>query len=525
MIETTRIHRSLVPLVIFMMMSEAITAFGVTPANDGSNEIFNPDVIADVWLEIPDSSWAPIDDVALAGCGPHPRSYQPGSIKFGETEFPGSGIRAKGGCGSSRELDEKAAFKANLSWDDPDVPGCPQIREYKGLKKFTFNNMVEDASYTHERIGYDFLQKLGIPVPRVAPVRLHVNQQLWGLYLNIETVDRRFLARRFESREGMLYEADYGCDVGEESCFEPKFDTDACDEPRQGDPTDMTPLQDLNSRLAQIPTNNFYPAIDKVIDFDAYLTFWAAASVIGYWDGYPNDANNFRIYHDLSDDRWALIPTGFDQLFEKDVNPFKPVGMLSKRCLANRDCKSAFKAKLAEVIAIFEASDYPAMARDIAAQIEEDVKADPRKETSNDQWRVAVADTVRYMQRRPGQLREILSREDQVKSGQDFYFHTLTGPKGKRFILVSWVIQELEDGSSPRWMTAKGFFEQINATLDAFELTGGGAAGVKVGTVIIDFVDCKTAKFHFAPENDSLKAQTRIAQIDSDIWVYCQSGN
>ena len=78
-----------------MMMSGIGTAYGATPPNDGSDEVFNPDVIAEVWLEIPDLSWSPIDDVALAGCGPHPRSYHPGSIKIEATEFPGSGIRAK----------------------------------------------------------------------------------------------------------------------------------------------------------------------------------------------------------------------------------------------------------------------------------------------------------------------------------------------------------------------------------------------------------------------------------------------
>ena len=86
----------------------------------------------------------------------HPRSYYPGAVKIGATDFPGSGVRIKGGCGSSRTLDEKAAFKANLSWDDPAVPGCAKSRKYKGIKKITLNNQVEDASYTHGRIGYDF---------------------------------------------------------------------------------------------------------------------------------------------------------------------------------------------------------------------------------------------------------------------------------------------------------------------------------------------------------------------------------
>jgi len=493
----------------------------VVVSHDGSEDVFNPKNIAEVWLEIPTSSWTPIDDVALAGCGPHPRSYQPGVIKIGALEFPGSGVRVKGGCGSSRELDGKAAFKANLSWDDPTVAGCPQIRTYKGLRKFTFNNQVEDASFTHERIGYDFFQRLGIPVPRVAPVRVYVNKQLWGLYLNVETIDRHFLARHFESKHGMLYEADYGCDIGEEECFEMKFDTDACDDPPVGDPTDMTPLQDLNNRLAQMKGDDFYPAIDQIIDFDAYLTTWAAASIMGYWDGYPNDPNNFRIYHDPSDDRWTLIPTGIDQLFEENVDPFNPVGMLSKRCLANRDCKAAFRSKLAGLIELFEDSNYPAMARAIANQIRAEVEADPRKEISTEEWHAAVDNTVRYIQRRPGELRDLLSRTEKIAPGRVFYFHALTDPKGERFIFVSWLVPGNDTESEQRWLTAKGYFEGLSAQIDALKLIGGSADGVKIGTVYVDFVDCQTAKFHYSPDEVGQKSLTKTARIDSDIWKYC----
>ena len=490
--------------------------------DDGSEEVFNPAIIGEVWLEIPKSSWMPIDDEAQAGCGPHPRSYYPGEVKIGATDFPGSGVRVKGGCGSSRPLDKKAAFKANMSWDDPAVDGCPETRRYKGLKKITINNQVEDASYTHERIGYDFLQKLGIPVPRATPVSVYVNKQLWGLYLQLETIDRRFLSRHFDSNDGMLYEADYGCDIGEESCFEEKFDTDACDDPPEGDPTDMTPLLGLHARLARISSDDFYPAIDQIIDFDAYLTTWAAAAIMGYWDGYPNDPNNFRIYHDPSDDRWTLIPTGIDQLFEEDVDPFKPVGMLSIRCLAEEDCKAAFRSKLAELIGVFERSNYPAMARAIEKQIRAEVEADPRKEVSVDEWHAAVNNTVLYMQRRPGELRDILSRPDKKTSGKDFYFHALTSPEGERFIFVTWVVPGDDTESGRRWMTAKGFFEGLKAEMDALELTGGSSDGVKIGTVTVDFVDCETAQFHYSPNDRSLEGQSKTARIDSGIWKYCE---
>ena len=61
-----------------------------------------------------------------------------------------------------------------------------------------------------------------------------------------------------------------------------------------------------------------------------------------------------------------MIPSGIDQLFEKNVDPFQPVGLLSVRCLADADCEAAFRTRLAEVIDRFEAGNYAAMARAIA---------------------------------------------------------------------------------------------------------------------------------------------------------------
>ncbi len=376
--------------------------------DDGSAAVFDDSIIGDARITIPSASWDPIDSEAISECAPHPRSYYVGGLNIGNTDFPGSGVRAKGGCGSSRSLDEKSAFKINLSWDDPAVAGCAVTRRFNGLKRITLNNQVEDESYVHERIGYDFFRKLGVPVSRAAPIRVHVNDELWGLYLHIESIDRRFLARRFDSKEGMMYEAGYGCDLGSVSCWEPKFSTDACDGPVTGDPTDLTPLMNLNDRLAALPSGGFYPAIEDIVDFDLFLSTWAAASIMGYWDGYPADANNYRIYHDPSDDRWTLIPSGLDQLFEDDVDPFSSEGMLANRCLEEEACEEAFRTRLGEVLDLFESSNYTAMARAIETQIMSEVAADPRREFDLNQWSAEVNSTIEYIETRPGELRDML---------------------------------------------------------------------------------------------------------------------
>ena len=126
------------------------------------------------------------------------------------------------------------------------------------------------------------------------------------------------------------------------------------------------------------------------------------------------------------------------------------------------------------------------------------------------------------MQRRPGELRELLARPDQKTSRQDFYFHALTDPKGDRFVVVSWAFAGDDTASGQRWLTAKGYFEGLTAKIDALEMTGGSADGVRVGTVTVNFVDCNSAEFHFAPDDDSLESQNKITRVDSGIWKYCK---
>ncbi len=150
------------------------------------------------------------------------------------------------------------------------------------------------------------------------------------------------------------------------------------------------------------------------------------------------------------------------------------------------------------------------------------MEEDPRKEITVSEWHAAVTETVRYIRQRPGELRELLSRPEQKTVAQEFYFHALTDPKGDRFVFVSWVIPGSETEEDRRWMNAKGYFEGLSAKMNAYELRGGSADGVKVGTVTVDFVDCETAAFRYVPDDKSLKAQSRTARIDSGIWKYCQ---
>lgn len=384
--------------------------------DDGSTYLFDDSQILDIALEIPPDSFEAIDAEARPpGCVPYSRSYYPGNAIVDGTRFDGAGLRVKGGCGSARNLDEKAAFKVNLSFDDPAVPGCPESRRIHGRKRLTLNNMVQDRSFTHERVGYHFYKLLGVPTPRVAHVRLEVNGEPWGLYLNVESIDRRMLSRWFESNDGMLYEGTYFCDLLPENvppdgnCIQGKFDYDECSSPDPGeDPRDYSVIREMTAEIAAIEDGEFYPAITEIMEWDAFLSLWAADSIMAHWDGYEFDIiNNYRVYHHPITDKWTIVPTGIDQTFtrQREVDPFSPQAILATRCLAEPDCEETFVERLREALAVFESAGLEQMVADIDAQIAAEVEADPRKPGSVADYENGQAAMLDFIAERPAEIR------------------------------------------------------------------------------------------------------------------------
>ncbi|HUS65646.1 MAG TPA: CotH kinase family protein [Kofleriaceae bacterium] len=373
--------------------------------------------VRDIELDIPPASWDAIDAEAVPpDCVPFERSYHTGSVTLDGETFEGVGVRGKGGCGSARHLDGKAGFKISLEWDDPDVEGCPDEQRSHGLERFTLNNMVQDASFVHEHLAYALFRSVGVPAPRTTHVRLTVNGELWGLYNGVETVDRRMLWRWFDDDRGMLYEGTYWCDLvannippdetdSTDYCISREFHPSECATPDPGaDPETYEPVRGLVAALDALPDDDFYPAIEQVMEFDTFLSMWSVEALINHWDGYVGDIqNNYRIYHDPSSGRWTILPSGADQTFSD--GSLAVSGLVASRCWNEEDCRAAYQARLAEVIDVFEQDDLSAMASSLRDKIADDVMADPRKETSFDGFSSSVDATIGFIQARPDQMR------------------------------------------------------------------------------------------------------------------------
>jgi hypothetical protein len=397
--------------------------------DDGSSYFFAEERIADVYLDVPQSSLDAINAQARPpGCVPYERQSYPAAMTYEGQLFDGVGLKTKGGCGSSRDLSGKPSWKINLEWDDPAVAGCPVTRRLHGVKRITLNNEVQDGSFVHEHLAYHLYRLMGVAVPRTSNARVHVNGEYWGLYLNLETVDRRMLGRWFESNDGMMYEGTYSCDVIRSSvpatddhdndvsqCMGREFKPDACSTPDPGaDPQDFSRIRQLVAQLEALPPGGYYPEIEEIFDFDALLSMWAVDAVINHWDGFVYQImNNYRIYHDPSVGKWSVIPSGVDQTFQlnapRTVAPFSPSNIVARRCLEEADCRAAFAARLEQVLTVFESADLPSRARAIRDRIAADVQADPRKEVSYNGFLDRVEQTIQFIENRPAVIRADLA--------------------------------------------------------------------------------------------------------------------
>ena len=57
--------------------------------------------------------------------------------------------------------------------------------------------------------------------------------------------------------------------------------------------------------------------IGRVVDLDAFFRYWALEGLLGYWDGYSGNRNNFFVYVHPRTDKVYFIPWGADHLFTR----------------------------------------------------------------------------------------------------------------------------------------------------------------------------------------------------------------
>ena len=329
--------RCVLPLLLWLftlLASEWPFARGISspcwaenpPPKLTADKLFDPTHVVNVEIELSEGDWNALRQQTRAlalslGKTPaeSPFQYFPGNVKVDGVLIRNVGIRKKGFLGSLSQSRPSLKIKFGE---------FQQQHPIAGLDRLTLNNNRQDRALASQYLGYRFFNETGTAACRCNHAKVTVNGKYLGIYSNVESIRAPLLTARFGDSSGDLYEgtvADLWLDSFQR--FELKTSQSS-----------HAPLAQLAELLAQPQLD--LQAIGELLDLPAFIKFWATESLLGFWDGYTNNQNNFFVYRNPANSKLYFMPWGLDSALTNTM-PLPPffIKLKSVHCqslLANR---------------------------------------------------------------------------------------------------------------------------------------------------------------------------------------------
>ncbi|MBN2521773.1 MAG: CotH kinase family protein [Bacteroidales bacterium] len=199
------------------------------------------------------------------------------------------------------------------------VPG----RNFYGLRKFNLRSLNRDPGIIRETICLDLLNDMNVVSARAGFVKLYINDEYRGLYLNVEEVDRNFLNTHFGNSNGNLYKCARSANLSIREDGNYKFTFG---------PPPYAPHQivrayklstnesednysDLINLIEVINNTSYYDFnndLENAFNVRSFLKAQAVSVMVGDWDGYWSNQNNYYLYYNTATKRIEFIPRDLD---------------------------------------------------------------------------------------------------------------------------------------------------------------------------------------------------------------------
>ena len=192
--------------------------------------------------------------------------------------------------------------------------------KWNGLEKMNLNGNHNDPSMMRARMVWDYMRAQGYIAPRISHVRLYINDEYKGLYINVEHVDEEFLQKRFKHDHGNLWKCTYPADLAdlgdnpEAYKFTPPWNSEQRTYELKTNNTqdDYSAIRDLCHTVGTASDADFQCDLEAIFDVDGFLRLAAVEILVGHWDNYIGNQNNFYLYQRPSDGRLMMISYDVD---------------------------------------------------------------------------------------------------------------------------------------------------------------------------------------------------------------------
>ncbi|MBF8301164.1 MAG: hypothetical protein HW394_1534 [Acidobacteria bacterium] len=355
--------------------------------------------------------------------------YYPADLRWNGVTVRRVGIRSRG-------LGSRSGRKPGLRVD---MNRYTAGQTFLGLGSLVLDNLAQDGSGLHERVAMRFYDRMGLPAPREAHVRLYVNNRYAGLYAVVESIDKDFLRRVFGrngsgvENDGYLFEYEWtdewpftyrGPDLNAyRALLDPVTHENA--------PPDelYAPIDQMLRAINETPDAEFTSAVGRYLDLPLFMRHVAAQNVIAQFDGIAGYAgvNNFYLYRFEDSVRSQFILWDEDNAFRAPDFPIlegHDQNVLVRRAMRVPELRAAYFDSLLEAAAIAsEPTSSPGIGwleREIRQQrslIEQSMREDTLKPFTNEEFDGWVQHMLAVARLRPAFVRGQVARFVSLEAG------------------------------------------------------------------------------------------------------------
>eukprot|EP01114_Cavostelium_apophysatum_P001532 TRINITY_DN1132_c0_g1_i9.p1 TRINITY_DN1132_c0_g1~~TRINITY_DN1132_c0_g1_i9.p1 ORF type:complete len:541 (-),score=127.81 TRINITY_DN1132_c0_g1_i9:1489-3111(-) len=249
--------------------------------------VFNESTIAQIYITMDP------DDLLFLQ---EPANMEDLNYKDAIVDFDNGNIENLGAKAGIRIMGSYSRHFAKKSW---------KIQLYKDdwyVKSFSLKSASFEPSFVRERLSMALLHSLVSPVYRGSYATLWINDQFFGLYLLLESVDNDFLKSRFGHKDGEFYKCHGKLEyLGNDT---KKYDQYA---PENEAAQNMTKLIELLRVISQNIS-----AVGDVLDVGSFVRVLVMESATSAWDGVSYKGNNYYLFWDSAIGKFSIFRHDLD---------------------------------------------------------------------------------------------------------------------------------------------------------------------------------------------------------------------
>ena len=264
-----------------------VTSFPDRPA-------YEPTVLRTIALEFEDADW----EKELADFAPTD-VLLPATLTLDGKKYPGVGVRFK-----NRKAEEetgpgyKRALSVSLSYTDPE-------QTWNGRRQLTLLDAATDATLLRTLL-YTHVARQYIQSPQANLLRVAINGENWGTYVNVEPLDEFFIKENFASSAGAWWSVSPGGNLAylgaNPDAYRRSYHLQSAESSEA-----WNALIELCKIIDQNPKPEWEEALAKRLDIENALKYFALENALINQDGYGSKEGSYGMYLG-ADGRFRLIP-------------------------------------------------------------------------------------------------------------------------------------------------------------------------------------------------------------------------